>query len=101
MLTNPLRPRPLQLATIGVVHRDLAARNVLVDSSLTLCVSDFGLARNMKAKPDGGGAGTGDDGDEYYRTTRQHSQRRCTFGSSVFPCGWDLAGVVLGCSTRV
>ncbi|KAF6773426.1 hypothetical protein AHF37_08410, partial [Paragonimus kellicotti] len=43
-----------------LVHRDLAARNCLVDSSLTVKIADFGLARFL-------------DGSEYYR---KHGQAR-------------------------
>merc|ERR1711976_200775 len=36
------------LASKPVIHRDLAARNCMLDATLTLKISDFGLAKNVE-----------------------------------------------------
>ncbi|KAA3673485.1 insulin-like growth factor 1 receptor [Paragonimus westermani] len=53
------------LADQQLIHRDLAARNCLVDSSLTVKIADFGLARFL-------------DGSEYYRK----------YGQARLPIRW-------------
>lgn len=63
------------LATKRYVHRDLAGRNVLVDSSMTAKIADFGLSRGIHESDhseDEAGAGY------YYRSQ-----------SGVFPVRWS------------
>ena len=60
-----------------IVHRDLAARNVMVSSSGSCKIADFGLARVMKTKRKQRGA---DDDEIYESYYRAHS--------SYFPVRW-------------
>ena len=59
------------LAQHHFVHRDLAARNVLVDSSVTGKIADFGLSRQAAA-------GSSGDDQEYYKSS----------GQATYPVRW-------------
>ena len=56
------------LAGLNFIHRDLAARNVLVDSSYTCVVADFGMSRALTT-PSETEEDDGENAQLYYRAT--------------------------------
>ena len=52
------------IASIRIVHRDVAARNVMIDSTMTCKVSDFGMATALQ-----------EDGREYVRADETLAMR--------------------------
>ena len=55
------------ISTRRIVHRDVAARNVLLDSTMTSKVSDFGMATALQ-----------EDGKEYIRSDQHLALRWCS-----------------------
>ena len=50
-----------KIHSLALLHRDIAARNVLIDSSLTVKLADFGLSRESRGEIDD------EDMSAYYR----------------------------------